>query len=437
MATDPINTAVEHLFRREAGKLAASVARVYGLSRLDSVEDIVQETLLAALSEWQFRGVPENPTAWAHRVARNKAIDRLRKARSQSETIVPLLPGLHEASVSVQFDTVMQPWEIEDSQLRMMFACCHPDLPMESQIALTLKTLCGFSVKEVASAFFEKESTIEKRLGRARAFFRDRHVTLEVPSAQALEARSAPVLHCLYLLFNEGYKRTDSDDLLRRNLCLEALRLGLLITEHPAVSSSAAHALVALMSFLAARFDARSNESGEIVLLPDQDRSKWNAELLERGFAHFALSDFDDNATTYHIEAAIQSLYVSAPTPEQTNWPAILGLYRRLYALRPSSIVALHMSVSLAEVHGPEAALELLSEHALPSYYLYHALRASALAKAGSLDAASESYETAIGLASNEKERRLLMKQGDALRSSPTTLSPTTVAIPAQDAHST
>jgi RNA polymerase sigma factor (sigma-70 family) len=411
MSSDSVHSVVEHLFRREAGKLSASLARIYGMSRLETVDDLVQEALLSALVDWQHRGVPENPTAWLHRVARNKAIDRIRRGRLERETTIELVPGLREASLTVQLEHSMDAGEIEDSQLRMMFACCHPDLPMESQIALTLKTLCGFSVREIASAFFEKESTIEKRLGRARAFFRDRHIELDLPASESLEPRTESVLHCLYLLFNEGYKSSESESLLQRDLCLEALRLALLVTEHPSVTSPGSHALVALMSFLAARFEARANEFGEIVLLPDQDRSKWDRTLIERGFEHFDESRFDERATPYHLEAAIQAVHMSTPHATETNWPAILGLYKRLFEISQSPIVALHMSVSMSYVHGAAAALALLRENPLHEYYLYHAITAHLQASLGSVDEAKQAYARAIELTRNARERVLLLSR--------------------------
>ncbi|MDP4198102.1 MAG: sigma-70 family RNA polymerase sigma factor [Bacteroidota bacterium] len=408
-----VDAVVEHLFRQEAGKLASSLARAFGLSRLDAVEDIVQDTLLVALRDWSFRGIPENPTAWLHRVAKNKAIDHIRKRHRASEEPLELVPGLRTAAYALELERDLLAWaddrsSIEDSQLRMMFVCCHPGLPVESQVALTLKTLCGFSVREIASAFFTQEATIEKRLGRARKYFRDHHVALDATAGTDLQARRDAVLSSLYLLFNEGYKRTDSEGLLDRDLCLEALRLALLVTEHPVVCSPDASALVALMSLLAARFDTRTNERGEIVRLPDQDRSKWNRDLIERGFYYLARSEPDKYSSTYHLEAAIQSLLVTAASFEETEWPAILGLYRRLYLLRPSPIVAMHMSVSLGMVHGPDAAIELLEGLSLADYYLYFAILGDAYSRAGRLSDAASAFTRAIELTKNAREKTLI-----------------------------
>ncbi|SRR5579883_2423298 len=406
--SEPVRQVVEHLFREESGKLASSLTRAFGLARLESVEDIVQDTLLAALRNWSFRGVPENPTAWLHRVARNRAIDILRKRRRESEENAELVPGLREAAFTLELERNFLSWEIEDSQLRMIFACCHPGIPEESQIALVLKTLCGFSVREIASAFFTQESTIEKRLGRARKYFRDHHVELEAPTGLALTARSETVLACLYLLFNEGYKRTESEGLIQRDLCLEAMRLTLLLANHSETRSPNVYALLALMMFHAARFDTRTNEQGEIVLLSEQDRSKWNKELIARGLHCLVHSEPDLYSSSYHLEAAIQSLHATATSYKETNWSAILGLYKRLYAIKPSPIVALHMSVSLAEVHGANDAIALLEGLPLTNYYLYYAILGDTLLKADRRKEASEAFTRSIELTMNPRERLLL-----------------------------
>ncbi len=406
-----VSEVVEHLFRQESGKLAATLARAFRLSKLDEVEDIVQDTLLAALTGWSFRGVPENPTAWLHRVAKNKAVDLIRKRNRESHEPSEMLPGMRAASRTLEIEQNFLSWEIEDSQLRMMFACCHPGIPIESQIALTLKTLCGFSVREIASAFLTQESTIEKRLSRARKFFRDHHVELEAPTGHALQERRGAVLASLYLLFNEGYKRTDSEGLLDRDLCLEALRLALLIAKHPEVRSPEVFALVALMTLLAARFETRTNERGDIVLLSEQDRGKWNRELMDRGMDYFVRSEPDVYSSTYHLEAAIQSLHATAVTYDDTDWPAILGLYKRLYTLKPSPIVAMHMSVSIGQVHGSDAAIEMLSGLPLLDYYLYHALLGDAYVKSDRLENAAASFRRAIEVTMNAREKNLLQER--------------------------
>jgi len=403
-----VHRVVEHLFREESGKLAATLARAFRLSRLDVVEDIVQDTMLAALIGWSFRGIPEFPTAWLHRVGRNKAVDYINKRRRRFEEPLELHPDLSDALASLELEQHFLSWEIADSQLRMMFACCHPRIPVAAQIALTLKTLCGFSVREIASAFLAKEDTIEKRLGRARKYFRDHNVELDAPTGRALRRRRGAVLASLYLLFNEGYKQTESEGLFDRDLCLEAIRLARIVAEHPLVQSPESLALLALMTLVAARFETRTNDRGDIVLLSEQDRSKWNQELIQEGMGYLARSEPDVHTSSYHIEAAIQSIHATAPTYDATDWPAILGLYKRLHAMKPSPIVAMHMSVSVSNVHGPEAAIELLQKNPLPDYYLYHALLGDAFAKANCIEDAKQAFSRAIALAQNAREKALL-----------------------------
>ncbi len=409
-STDPakINAVVEHLFRHEYGKLVSLLVRVVGISKLDDVEDIVQDALMAAMTGWSFRGVPENPTGWLIRVARNKMVDLHRHDSSISKRFIPMVPGIHDAPYVFDLDRLVVPWEIQDSQLRMMFVCCHPGIPVASQIALTLKTLCGFSVKEIASAFLTKEDTIEKRLGRARKYFREHNVELEAPAGRALKKRRGAVLTSLYLLFNEGYKQTESEGLFDRDLCLEAIRLARIVAEHPEVQSAEALALLALMTFVAARFETRTNDRGDIVLLSEQDRSKWNRELIQEGMTYLARSEPDVHTTAYHLEAAIQSLHATPATYEETDWPVILGLYKRLYELEHSPIVAMHMSVSIGQVHGTEAAIAWLRKSPLPDYYLYHALLGDAYAKARRPTEARQSFARAIELTRNAREKALL-----------------------------
>jgi RNA polymerase sigma factor (sigma-70 family) len=406
-----VNTVIAHLFRQESGKLAATLARVFRLSRLEEVEDIVQDTMFAALAAWSFRGVPAYPTAWLHQVGRNKAVDYIRKRRHRDEEPLELHPGLRDQVAELELERNFLSWEIADSQLRMMFACCHPGIPVPAQIALTLKTLCGFSVREIASAFLAKEETIEKRLGRARKYFRDHTVELEAPTGRALRERRGAVLASLYLLFNEGYKQTESEGLFDRDLCLEAIRLTRIVAEHPEVRSPEAFALLALMTLVSARFETRTNDRGEIVLLSEQDRSKWNRELVEHGMEYFARSEPDANNSTYHLEAAIQSLHVTAATIETTDWPAILGLYKRLYAMKPSPIVAMHLSVAMGKVHGANAAVEQLLQSPLPDYYLYHALLGDAYATALCTAEARQSFTQAIALTKNAREKMLLKER--------------------------
>jgi len=403
-----VDELLEHVFRHEYGKLTSTLARAFGLDRLGIVEDIVQDTLLVALNQWSFKAVPNDPTAWLYSVARNRALDYFRREKVAA-AFAQVAVDQSEAITELSHESIDS--EIQDSQLQMIFACCHPGISAESQIAIALKTLCGFSVAEIASAFITSEATIEKRLQRARKYFRENRVKLEAPTGVALQARISTVLECLYLLFNEGYKRSHSDGLLEQDLCLEALRLALIVSDHFGEAYHEANALVALMLFHAARFDARTGADGAIILLSEQDRHRWDPELRSRAFDYLARSGPEGFETHYHIEAAIQATHFLAPSFAETDWPSILALYKRLYALNPSPIVLLHMSVSVCEVFGPNEALALLDGLPLQEYYLYHALKGDMQCRAGNIPQASHSLERAIELSRNETERALLSKK--------------------------
>jgi RNA polymerase sigma factor (sigma-70 family) len=408
MMSEGVSETVENLFRKESGKLASSLSRAFGLSNLGTVEDIVQDTLLAALESWSFRGLPENPTAWLHRVAKNKAIDRIRKRNLERTHQEESIPGLSAASHSFELEQHFLTWEISDSELRMMFACCHPGISAESRIALVLKTLCGFSVREIANAFLTQVSTIEKRLTRARAYFRDQHVAFEVPSREAVQERTGTVLRCLYLLFNEGYKQTERSGVVNPELCVEALRLAILLADHPDAGSEEALALVSLMTFHVARFNARTNDAGDIVLLSEQNRTLWDRRLIETAMNYFRRSHPDELTSTYHLEAAIQSLHANASSYAETDWAAILGLYKRLFAMTPSKIVAMHMAVPMCKVHGPQAAIELLNRYPVPDYYLFHAILGDCLEQSGDMVGAQTAFAEAVRLSRNDREKALL-----------------------------
>ncbi|HTF19516.1 MAG TPA: sigma-70 family RNA polymerase sigma factor, partial [Chryseolinea sp.] len=284
MHDNQVNQLIGHLFRHEAGKMAAVLTRLLGFQSLDLAEDIVQDTLLKATSTWKIKGIPENPSAWLYTVAKRKAIDAIRRHKLQAQHYESIHEALRsEWTLSPALNSLFLQDEIEDSQLRMMFACCHPSIPYESQIALTLKTLCGLSIQEIANSFLTSQEVIVKRLYRAREKIRDERISLEAPLPAAMSGRLDAVLHTLYLLFNEGYNSSHPDQLIRHDLCEEAIRLCILLTRNAFTDRAATRALLALLCFQASREDARLNNDGSIVLLRDQDRSKWNAALIERG----------------------------------------------------------------------------------------------------------------------------------------------------------
>lgn len=356
-----------HLFRHEAGKMAAVLTRYLGAEHFEVAQDLVQDTLLKAMETWPFHSIPDNPSAWLYRVARNRAIDFMRSQQSQAKVKKNYE---HEAERIFQF--AFEEDEINDSVLRMMFACCHPSIPPESQIALTLKTLGGLSASEIAHAFLTNEETIAKRLYRAKEKMRSENIRLDPPSTYELPIRLNSVLKVLYLLFNEGYYSHHPSAPIREDLCEEAMRLTFLLVQHPTTSLPKVKALMALMCLQASRFDARTSDSGEIVLMEFQDRSKWSQPLIEKGLYFLSSASEGDQLSEYHIEAAIASVHALAPTWQQTQWPELVKLYDALAACKPGLMVALNHAIAIGYAQSPEAGIALLEKiRGLENNHLY------------------------------------------------------------------
>jgi RNA polymerase sigma-70 factor (ECF subfamily) len=407
---------VDHLFRREAGRLVAILTRRFGVAHLPLAEDVVQDALVKAMQVWPYTGVPQHPTAWLIQTAKNRALDHTRRTRvwrDKHDKLLPLVEDCLQGSLSAtapQFED-----EIHDAQLRMMFVCSHPGLPPEAQVALILKVLCGFGEREIAAAFLATEDAVAKRLVRARCFLREAGVAVELPPAAELAPRVATVQQALYLLFNEGYKASHGDTLLRADLCAEAIRLGELLVAHPLGDRAATHALLALMHLNAARLPARQDEAGNILLLAGQDRTKWDRENIRLGLAHLDASRGGDEAGRFHLEAGIAACHCLAPDYAATNWAHILGLYDRLLALDRSPVVALNRAVALARVRGPAAGLRALEEmagrHLLKNYHLLHAVAGSLWLESGDRARAAAAFRRAHELAPTAAERDFLARQ--------------------------
>ena len=340
-ATPPIDQLVDSLFRREWGKLISVLTKLFGPQNLQLAEDVVQETLLKALHTWKINGLPQNPSAWLFTAARNKAIDVLRRQKTQQQyarNITPLLQS--EYSLSPTVNELVNDAHIDDDQLKMMFVCCQPQLSAEAQVAVILKTLCGFSVAEIAKAFVTNYDTIEKRLYRARQSLKENKVCFDLPPRTALEQRLENVLTAIYLLFNEGYSSTHHDNLIRKDLVAEAIRLAELISNSKLINTGSAHALLALMYFTASRTDARLDEEGNILLLKEQDRGKWNREMTGKAIHHLDASAVAENLSKYHLEAGIAFEHAKAINYEKTNWKNILHYYNVLLTMYPSPLIA-------------------------------------------------------------------------------------------------
>ena len=378
---------VDHLFRDRAGQMVAWLTRVFGPAHVALAEEVVQDALVKALQQWPFSGIPENPAGWLFQVARNGALDALRRDASFRERAPSIAAELTRTADTLSRADATIEGVLGDDELRMVFLCCHPALPRDSRVALSLKTVGGFSAREIARAFLAPEAAVAQRLVRAKRQLRETGATFDLPSGAELCDRLDSVLEVVYLMFNEGYAAHGGDDLVRIDLCREAVRLARLVAGSPLTGVPAAHALTALLAFQAARLPARVDEDGELVLLEEQDRARWDARLIALGFEHLGRSAEGNTMTPYHVQAAIAAVHAGAPTPRDTRWDVILRLYDDLLALNASPLVALNRAVALSRVAGPEAALAAVvaieDEPSLKNYYLLPSVKAQLLADIG------------------------------------------------------
>lgn len=361
---------VDHLFRTEYGKLIAILTRVFGPEHIQLAEDVVQETLIAAMNHWSTGEVPDNPTGWLVQVAKRKALNELNRHQRQRKW------AKDDHLVQSQAEELQNFFleeEIEDSQLRMIFTCCHPVLSIESQIALTLKTLCGFGVKEVANALLSSVSTINKRLYRAKQKIREADVLFHIPQGEELDERLTTVSLTLYLLFNEGYNSSAEDEVIKKDLCLEAIRLTKLLVDRFQDNASL-KALLALMCLHTARFEARLDHHGAIILFEEQNRQKWNQEMIQYGMYWFRQSFSGHKLSVYHVEARIAAEHCLAKSFEATQWKVIEEQYQILAKLKPNPIIQLNLAIIQRKTEGVEASLlsleQLEKTEVLSDYFL-------------------------------------------------------------------
>jgi RNA polymerase sigma-70 factor (ECF subfamily) len=386
----------EHWFRREFGRLVSILSRRFGVHRLELCEDAAQTALLRATQSWSSR-LPDDPGAWTYRVALNHVLDGLRREKRDERYLG-----------EVELGSAQQ--EIHDDVLRLLFVCADPAIPPESQLVLALKTLCGFSTQEIALRLFQSEDAVHKRLQRARARLREH---AEVQGVDP--ARVQSVLHVLYLLFNEGYSSAQPDRVIRRELCDEALRLSLMLREDPAGALPESDALVALMCFHAARFDARVDGMGGLLLLEEQDRSLWDRALVQRGLVHLARSARGETVSRYHAEAGVAATHCLAPSYAETNWAEIVRFYDVLERIAPSPLNVLNRAIALAEWKGPDAGLAALETIEAPSwllgYYLWDATLGEIHRRRGDRDRALACTRRALAAAPTNPEKALLERR--------------------------
>lgn len=420
-ANDNIHKLTDHLFRYQAGKMVAVLTRIFGLQNIELAEDVVQDAFAKAIKDWTYK-IPENPGGWLMKVAKNKAIDVVRRQRYQKEFASEMTPLLRsEYTVQPVIDKLFMESEIQDSQLRMIFACCHPALSDTEQITLTLKTCSGFSVDEIARALLSQNEAVKKRLQRAKQFISEEKLQFDIPVGDELKKRLDNVLSVLYLLFNEGYNSGSKEELIRKELCEEAIRLSLLITKNKFTNLPKSFSLVALMTLLASRFDARLDEHGEIVLLQDQDRSKWNQELINIGLHYLNQSAEGNELSEYHIEAAIIAQHSMAESFAETNWPKILTMYDMLVQINPSPVVLLNRAIVMSKIDGAAKAITAISsisgiDKLSDKHYLFAATLGELHSQLLNQYEALRHFEKAITLTNSPIEKKLLRKKQEAIR---------------------
>lgn len=406
----------EHLFRHEAGRLVAILTRLFGIHNLALAEDVVQDAFCQALETWKFHGVPKNPSAWLLQTAKRRAIDVLRR-EGTARKFAPEL-GRFVASEWTLTPTVDEAFDaagIRDVQLRMMFSCVHPTLPLETQVALVLHLLCGFSIDEIAAAFLKNGAAMGKRLARAKQTLARTRDLFDLAGSHDAGNRLPGVLRALYLLFNEGYHGASREAPIRRELCDEARRLIALLLENPLTCTPAVHALASLCSFLAARLPARMDEDGNLLLLADQERSRWDRTLIAEGRRQLDLSAAGPDLTSYHIEAAIASVHAEAASVERTDWDRIVALYGTLLLVQPSPVVALNRAVAIGERDGAARGLEEIGaiegRERLLKYPFYFTALAEFELRLGRHANARRSFAAALRLARNADEKRFLERR--------------------------
>jgi RNA polymerase sigma-70 factor (ECF subfamily) len=408
-----VNALDPHFFRHEWARLVAVLVRVFGTSNLALAEDVAQDALFRAMQAWPIEGTPESPSAWLTAVAKRRAIDELRKARTHALAAPELARMLDsEWTRSGTVDELFAPKPLRDDELRMMFWLAQPRLPEASQVALVLQLCSGFGETEIAAAFLTTPAAIAKRLQRAKAVVMKSAAPRELGEAE-LGARLDVVHRAIYLLFNEGYHGACSEAVLRTDLCREALRLVLLLVDHPATRTGPTLALAALLHLHAARLPSRLDENGELLPLSEQRRDSWDAQLVARGLELLDRSSQGD-ACAFHLEAAIAACHATARSFDETPWASIVRLYDALSALAPSPVVALSRAIAIAQLHGPERGLVELAAldcEELRGYVFYHAALADLSARVSDTTAARAHYERAVALARNPSERTFLERR--------------------------
>jgi RNA polymerase sigma factor (sigma-70 family) len=402
-----VNDLLPHLFRTEYRKIVSVLGKKFGFEQLEIAEDIVSDTFLVAVSTWGIKNaIPANPTAWLYNVARNKAINYLEHHQVFEKKIAPAIKN--ESDKTSEFDIDLSPQNINDSQLQMMFAICHPAIPVEAQIGLSLRILCGFGIDEIADAFLVDKDTINKRLFRAKQKLRDDNVAISMPGPADLDCRLQTVLRTIYLFFNEGYYSVSANKTLRKDVCFEAIRLCYMLVENKSTNKPDVNALLSLMFFHASRFDARLDEKGEPILYEEQDTTRWDTDLIKRGEYFLNISATGYKISKYHVEAAIAYWHTKKSDPEK--WERILYLYNELLIIEYSPLAALNRTYALSKVQGKEKAIEEAKKLGLTDNHFYFTLLGELYTDLDN-EEARRNFERALQLAKTTSDKNTILKK--------------------------
>jgi RNA polymerase sigma-70 factor (ECF subfamily) len=399
------NELIPHLFRTEYRKICSVLCKLFGFEHIEIAEDIASETFLLASETWGQKGLPQNPTAWLYMVAKNKAKDVLKHQAVFTQKVSKDLKRSDKHTGEIEVDLSQQ--NIQDSQLQMMFAICHPVISVEAQIGLSLSILCGFGAEEIADAFLTSKESIYKRLSRAKEKLREEKIKIELPSLEEVHERLGAVLTTMYLLFNEGYYSSSQSTPLRKELCLEAMRMTFLLTENEITNQASVNALLALMCFHASRFEARTDSQGETILYEDQDTSLWDKELIEKGHYYLFKSSGGTSISKYHLEAAIAYWHTHKEDTKE-KWESILQLYNRLLQLEYSPIAALNRTYALSKANSKEEAIQEAKKLELKDNHFYYLLLATLEEEVPKV---LDYLQTALSLAKTDSDKRNIRKK--------------------------
>ena len=418
MESGTVNHKIDHLFRQESGKMVSVLVNIFGSEHLELAEDVVQNTLIKALEVWKFKGIPDNPAGWLYRVAKNNALDIIRREKRNeafdfSDPKRQLLTS--EYTLSTVLNDFWQEKSVKDDFLGMMFACCHPDISKENQVTFILKVLCGFSTKEVANAFITSEDIVSKRIYRTKEYFRKHQIYPVIPAGEALEGRLNVISSVIYLMFNEGYSSTHTNDRIREDIVSQALFLGKALLDNEKTAFPEVYALMAVMCFHSARLESRTSEAGLQILLSDQDRSLWNRELITLGITYLNQANEGNRISMYHYEALIAQEHCTAPSYQDTNWQAIFNVYEQMLSHGFDPVIYLNRCLALMEAENEVTALKEMDKVAtnkyLQKYSLYHAALGEMYLRLKKYPKAKIALEKAISLTRSKSEKLFLKEK--------------------------